>query len=342
MTHPAGRTALILGYGQIGSAVAHEMADHGWRVRVIRRSDDGPASAQSVGIQFERLDRNEPGALRHALKGGADAVIDTVAFTAEHGRQWLEVEEDIGSLTVISSISVYCDAAGRTMDQAQGKGFPDFPASISEDQPTIAPGSDTYPARKAALERVLLDNARCPVSILRPGAIHGENSRQPREWWFIKRILDGRRRVPLAYRGETRFHTSAAANIAALCRLAAENPATQALNIVDPTALSVSEIGHAIASVYGVELDLAPLPGSPVGHVGEHPWCIPANMIMDMTRAHSLGYEPVVKYEDTIGKVCRSAEAVARTGIQLPAYLGPEYFDYAAEDAVLDAETRRY
>jgi nucleoside-diphosphate-sugar epimerase len=337
MKNGSGRTAIILGYGQIGSAVARDMARHGWKVRVMRRSAAGPASGTQDGVHFEQLDRDQPGALRAALKGGADAVVDTVAYTEEHGRQWLELDADIGSLAVISSISVYCDADGRTMDQAQGMGFPAFPSTISEDQPTIAPGPDTYPSRKAALERVLLDHARCPVSLLRPGAIHGEGSRQPREWWFIKRMLDGRRRIPLAFGGAPRFHTSAAPNIAALCRLVADKPTTGAFNIVDPTALSATQIGHAIASVYGVDLDIVPLSGPPRGNVGQHPWCIPADMVMDMSRAHSIGYRPAVTYTDTIGQVCRSAEAMVRTGVPLPAYLGAEFFDYALEDAVMDA-----
>lgn len=334
MTNANTPTAIILGYGQIGSAVAREMLAHGWQVRVMRRSADVPATPD--GVRFQQVDRDEPGALRAALKGGADAVIDTVAYTAEHGRQWLEVDADIGSLTVISSVSVYCDADGRTMDQAQGMGFPAFPSAIREDQPTIAPGPDTYPSRKAALERVLLDHARCPVALLRPGAIHGENSRQPREWWFIKRILDGRRRVPLAFDGATRFHTSAAANIAALCRVTSEKASTGIFNIVDPTALSVRQIGDAIASVYGVGLDIVPLSGPPRDQVGAHPWCIPADMIMDMARAGSIGYQPAVTYTDTIEKVCRSAEAMVRTGIALPAYLGPEFFDYEREDVLLN------
>lgn len=336
MRSTQGRTALVLGYGQIGSAVAREMAEHGWQVRVIRRSAQAQAADLGGEIRFERLDRDEPGALQAALGGGADAVIDTIAFTADHGRQWLEVEADIGSLTVISSVSVYCDAEGRTMDEAQGRGFPDFPVSISEDQPTIAPGPATYPSRKAALESVLLDNARRPVSILRPGAIHGENSRQPREWWFIKRILDARQRIPLAYGGDPRFHTSAADNIARLCRLTSELPATQTLNIVDPVALAAKEIGQAIGSVYGVDLEFVPLPGGPVGRAGQHPWCIPANMIMSMDRAHRLGYQPAVTYRDSIERVCQSAEKVVRSGIPLPTYLDAEFFDYEAEDAVLE------
>jgi nucleoside-diphosphate-sugar epimerase len=335
MMNAAARTALIVGGdGQIGRAVARDLLEHGWRVRLARRSARAPPPDLVGRVETLQLDRDQTGALAAALNGGADVVIDTIAFTDDHARQWLELEADIGVLAVISSVSVYCDAAGRTMDEAQGIGFPQFPIPITEDQTTVAPGPETYPARKAAVEQTLLQNARRPVIVLRPGAIHGEGSRHPREWWFIKRILDGRRRIPLAYDGQSRFHTSATSNIAALCRVALEQPATRILNIVDPEALTTNEIGHAIASVYGVDLDLVALPGPPVRGVGEHPWCIPAPMIMGMTRAHALGYHPVAAYRDTIGEDCRSAEAAAKAGVKFPDYLASG-FDYLAEDAVL-------
>lgn len=47
-------------------------------------------------------------------------------------------------------------------------------------------------------------------------------------------------------------------------------------------------------------------------------------------------YQPAVSYTDTIESVCRSAEAMVRTGIALPSYLGPECFDYEREDVFLD------
>ena len=110
----------------------------------------------------------------------------------------MDLQTDVGTLIVISSASVYRDAEGRSLDEAASGGFPDLPVPIGEDQPTVSPGPQTYSTRKAALEQALLENSRRPVTILRPCAIHGEGSRHPREWWFVKRILDGRREVPLA------------------------------------------------------------------------------------------------------------------------------------------------
>ena len=342
MMNSTARIALIVGGdGQIGRAVARDLLLHGWLVRLARRSARPPPPDLVGRVETVQLDRDQPGALAAALNGGADAVIDTIAFTDAHARQWLELDADIDALAVISSVSIYCDTAGRTMDEAQGNGFPQFPIPITEDQTTVAPGPGTYPTRKAAVEQTLLQNARCPVIVLRPGAVHGEGSRHPREWWFIKRILDGRRRIPLAYDGQSRFHTSGTSNIAALCRIAMEQPASHILNIVDPGALTTAEIGRAIAAVYGVDLDLVPLPGPPVHGVGEHPWCIPSPMIMDMTRAHALGYRPVATYRDTIADVCRSAEAAAKAGVKFPDYLASG-FNYSAEDTALARASKSY
>jgi hypothetical protein len=45
-----------------------------------------------------------------------------------------------------------------------------------------------------------------------------KKNEQPREWWFVKCILDHQPSIPLAYEGRSRFHTSSALNIAELTR----------------------------------------------------------------------------------------------------------------------------
>ena len=107
----------------------------------------------------------------------------------------------------------------------------------------------------------------------------------------MKRLLDGRRRIPLAYRGESRFHTSATVNIAELIRVALESSTTQVLNAADPEALSVTEIGRVVAELYGAAPELVLLDGAPKGGVGATPWSGPRPLIADMSRAEALGYE---------------------------------------------------
>jgi nucleoside-diphosphate-sugar epimerase len=328
-------TALVIGgSGQIGQATARNLLDHGWSVRLAQRHAARLPADLAARVEIVAIDRDAPGAVAKAVAGGADVLIDTVAFDEDHARQLLEVEADVCALVVVSTGSVCCDAEGRTLDEAGETGFPRFPVPITEDQPTTAPGPATYSTRKAALEQALLQGARRPAAIVRPFAIHGPGSTHPREWWFVKRILDGRRRIPLAWRGESRFHTSATVNIAELIRVALLAPATQVLNAADPEALSVAEIGRTIAEIYRVELDLVPLEGPPDSGVGATPWSGPRPLIADMTRAEALGYRPVASYRDAIGPACRSAEALAAAGVAFVPYL-TRMFDYAAEDVRL-------
>jgi len=328
-------TALVIGgSGQIGQATARNLLDHGWSVRLAQRHVARLPADLATRVELVAIDRDAPGAVAKAVANGVDALIDTVAFDEGHARQLLEVEADVGAMVVISTGSVCCDAEGRTLDEAAQSGFPRFPVPITEDQPTTAPGPATYSTRKAALEQALLQGARRPVTILRPFAIYGPGSTHPREWWFVKRILDGRRRIPLAWRGGSRFHTSATVNIAELIRVALQAPATRVLNAADPEALSVAEIGRTIAETYGVVLDLVPLDGPPANGVGATPWSGPRPLIAEMSRAEALGYRPVAIYQAAIGPACRSAEALAAAGVPFVPYLA-KMFDYAAEDARL-------
>jgi nucleoside-diphosphate-sugar epimerase len=325
------RTALIVGgSGQIGQATARRLIDGGWRVTLAQRRLLAPPD----GCEVIELDRETPGAVARAIGPGVNAVIDTVAFDATHARQLLEVQQDVGAFVVISSASVYRDAQGRTIDEARVTGFPVFPEPIPEDHPTVEPGPQTYSTRKVALERALLDGAHRPVTILRPGAIHGPHSTHPREWFFVKRILDGRRRTPLAWNGENRFHTSATANIAELIITILDQPATRILHAADPEALTVTRIGEAIARAMGAKLDLVRFEGLPEKGVGGHPWGAAHPIVLDMRRAEALGYRAVGGYADLVGEACRSAEAAAGAGAVFVPYL-LAMFDYAAEDAWL-------
>ena len=332
------RTALIIGgSGQIGQALSRRLLEGGWTVIAAQKDPKGvPADLVRAGVRAVALDRSEAGAVAKAVGNGVEALIDTVAFDETHAQQLLDVQDQVGAMAVVSSASVYCDAKGRTLDEAAQNGFPDFPYPIGEDQSTVAPSAATYSTRKVALEQHLLQGAHTPVSLLRACAIYGPGSRYPREWWFIKRILDRRRAAPMAWSGESRFHTSATANIAELIAACLDKPGTRILNAADPQALTAAAIGEAIAAAYQHDLELVPFAGPPVNGVGEHPWCVPKPLVVDMARAHALGYRPVTDYRSSVGAACKSIEAAAASGVAFPEYLTSK-FDYEAEDAFLTA-----
>lgn len=164
------------------------------------------------------------------------------------------------------------------------------------------------------MEDALLEGARIPLTILRPFAVHGPGSRAPREWWFIARALAGAETIPLAYDGLSRFHTSAAVNIAALCRVAVEHGGRHVLNAADPEAPTVAEIGRAVLDALGSPARLTPFPGPPYGLDGATPWTIPRPVVADTSAAAALGYRPATDYRASVAETCRAliAEAGAR------------------------------
>jgi nucleoside-diphosphate-sugar epimerase len=329
---------IVGGTGQIGRAIGKNLLAGGWRVTVSHRGTRG-TPPELAGAHVAVLDRNQPGELERALGGGADVLIDTIAYDEKHAGQLVGVQGDVGSFVVISSVSVYRDPQGRTLDEASKTGFPELPDPVPETQPTVEAGPATYSTRKIALERHLFEHAKPPVSILRPCAIHGPGSLSPREWWFVKRMLDGREQIPLAYRGVSRFHTASVGNIAALARVVAEAPGQRVLNIADPVAPSVAEIGAIIAAHLGYRGRLVPVDGEgDPPTVGRSPWSIPRPFVVDCRAAEAIGYVPAARYEDAVKETCDWLVATAGDGDwkerfpRLASY-PREHFDYAAEDA---------
>ncbi|HEX7855004.1 MAG TPA: NAD-dependent epimerase/dehydratase family protein [Sphingobium sp.] len=337
------RSAFIVGgTGQIGRAVTSNLLAGGWAVSVASRGfRSPPENLAPFGARFVPLDREGPGELARALSIGTDALIDLTAYSPAEGRQLLDLQGNVGALVVVSSSSVYRDDKGRTLDEATQNGFPELPDPIAETQPTVAPGDATYSTRKVALEHLLLDKATIPVTILRPAAIHGPGSIHPREWWFVKRILDGRQAIPLAYEGRSRFHTSSVLNIAELVRVVLDQPSTRILNIADPAALSVAEIGSAIARHMSYAGKFLPVVSDAFpASIGRTPWSVPRPFVLDNGAALALGYAPTTTYPEAVAAICNELANVNanedwQARFPILASYAYDLFDYSGEDAFL-------
>ncbi|MFI6357778.1 NAD-dependent epimerase/dehydratase family protein [Streptomyces sp. NPDC050743] len=334
------RTVVVIGAsGQIGRPAVAALVRDGWEVTAASRGG-GRDRTWDDGVRTVRLDRSDDAALAAVIGDGCDLVVDMVAYDAAHARQLTSLAGRVGSAVVISSVSVYDDGKGRNFDTAhEPDGFPDYPVPVPETQPTVDPGEASYSTRKVALERELLAAAdRLPVTVLRPGAVHGPYSPLPRELYFVKRNLDGRRRRVLSYKGESRFHPSSARNIAELVRLAAARPGARVLNACDGEAPTVAEIGAAVDAVMGVETETTLLDGPPEGSVGRTPWSVPLPVVFDMSAAErELGYRPVVPYAESLPEtVGWLTDALSgrdwRECFPLLAQVYPDLFDYAAEE----------
>ncbi len=248
------RAVIVGGTGAIGRAAARRLLAAGWSVELTGRDPARmPRDVTAAGGRFIAADTRDAGRLRAAFGDGADLLVDCVCFTAEDAAALLPLARDTASTVLISSKAVYVDGAGRHSNSPVN---PDFGGRVREDQPTVAPGygdyrsAEGYPAGKVAAEQVLLDSG-VPVTVLRPSKIHGPGSRQPREWVFVKRVLDRRPVLFLAHRGAGVDHPTAAANIAALIELAAARPGPRVLNAADPDAPSALEISRVVAGHLG-------------------------------------------------------------------------------------------
>ena len=325
--------ALILGgTGLVGRAAARRLLAAGWEVDITGRDPPHiPAELASAGARFVATDRADPQQLRAALGPGADLLVDCICFTAADATRLLPLLGQVGSTVMISSKAVYVDAAG---NHSNSDTPPDFGGPIRETQPTMAPSDvdyrtrEGYGANKVAAEQVLLDGGH-PVTVLRPSKIHGPGASPPREWVFVKRVLDQRPAVFLARRGEGADHTTAAANIAALIETVAAKPGTRILNSADPDAPNGLEISRTIANCLGHVWDEVLLDDQ---SLGRHPWDRCPPVVLDMTAAAELAYTPAGDYGTTV------AEAVDWLVAAKPPlddeFFAP-YFDYEAEDRYL-------
>jgi nucleoside-diphosphate-sugar epimerase len=341
------RALIVGGTGPIGRAAARRLLASGWQVDLTGRNPAHlPADIAAAGGRFVAADRDDADQLVAALGDGADLLVDCICYTADDATRLLPLVSDAASTVMISSKAVYVDAAGHHANSATA---PRFDGPIPETQPTVAPGDadyttrEGYGANKVAAEGVLLDSGR-PVTVLRPSKIHGAGAARPREWVFVKRVLDLRPAVFLAHRGAGVDHPTAAANIAALIEVVAARPARRILNCADPDAPSALEISRTIAGQLDHVWDEVLLDDGADEMLGRHPWDAPHPIVLDTSAAIELGYVPAGDYATTVADEVEWLVAAARGGDgaeNLPglddAFFGP-MLDYAAEDRYLAAD----
>jgi nucleoside-diphosphate-sugar epimerase len=339
------RALLIGGTGQIGTATARRLLDHGWTVHLTGRDPHNmPTDLLDAGATFSSAHRDNPTQLADALGDGADLLLDCICFTAADARLLLPLTSSATSTVVISSKAVYLDEHG---NHSNSPTPPHFTEPVRETQPTMAPRTDIpyasrdgYGPNKVAAEHTLLDHD-APITILRPSRVHGIGAGRPREWHFVKRALDQRPAVLLTRRGTGTVHPTAADNIAALIETAALNPGTRVLNSADPDAPTALEISRIIATHLGHTWDEVLLDDTAPNDLGRHPWESVHPVILDTTAALQLGYQPVGDYATTVARELDWLADRAEGGAgdkTLPGLTDPYFdalFDYAAEDAYL-------
>lgn len=333
----AGRAVVIGGCGFIGAPIARALLAGGWTVDVVSRTTPGPEGTRHVAA-----DRKDTDALRAVVGDDAGVLVDVIPMDRGDGEQLAALSAGVGGIVAISSAAVYTDARGRAILAGPDDPAPALPIPIAETQPTAAPGDDGYAARKAAVEAVLRESAQAPVTVLRPSAVFGAGDTASREWWIVKRILDGRDRIVTT---SSRFHQTDVELVADLVRRAADAPGDRVLNAADAECRPVPEIAEAVAAALGHtwrEVRVLDRP-DPESGAGASPWAASVPIVLDTSAAaQELGAGEVRTHAQAVGSTCRwLVESVDGRDWQevLPrsAQHYSELFDYAAEDELLDA-----
>jgi nucleoside-diphosphate-sugar epimerase len=340
------RRAVVLGgSGGIGSAIVRRLLDGpgDWEVDVVARNA-GPAADALIarGARFVPGDRRDTTVLRAVLRDGADLLVDGVGATAADAAGLVPFLPDIASTVLLSTKAVYADEHGR---HGNSLDRPVFPVPITESQPTVAPGAgdptsrDGYAANKVAAEHLLLDHG-APVTVLRPSKVYGPGIGRPREWWVVRRILDGRPHVALADGGMSIDHTTAASGIASLVELVADAPDRRILNVADEPAPTVLDIVRVISAHLEYEWEQVLLDEEGSAFTGGSPWWTPTPIVLDTSAARSLGWQAPRFAEAVLPEIDWLVETARTTPVDgdVPWAADPFFerlFDYGPEDAAL-------
>lgn len=231
-------------------------------------------------VQIIHGDRKAPGELAQRLDGHRfDAVIDMVGYNAADAEDAVRaVADKTEHYLFVSTRSVYqrpCRVPIRESDAVEQN--PD----------------NAYGYHKAQAEKVLnlaYQQHGFPMTILRLPAVYGPYDYQAREWYFIRRLFDGRRQMLLPDGGLGVNHREYAGNIADQLAFLLRRPASvgQTYNSGHRHYQTYRELVQMAAEIMGVELELYSLPTK------EMPWSIqlaePGANTVSTAKLEGLGY----------------------------------------------------
>lgn len=298
-----------------------------------------PQALFEAGASFVSSDRRIASELNEVLGGGANLVVDAACYTEADARLVLPLLKGVDSAVMLSSKAVYVDELGNHVNSVVP---PVFSEPIMESNATMQPGNLDYQSRegygsnKVAAEHALLDSG-LPITVVRASKVHGAGAGNPREWMFLKRVLDRRSAVFLKDLGLGGDHTTAAVNTAALVETVARLPGCRILNSADPDAPTGREIAAIVAGYMNHSWEEILLRPQEYPDLGAHPWNFTPPIVLDTTASLDLGYRPVGTYGETIGA---QIDWLLESSSNRPD-VGDKYFgfftDYGPEDAYLGA-----
>lgn len=321
---------IIGGTGFIGPYLLDRLVGDGHRVTVFHRGQSHarlPSQVDRVLGNRDELEqhRNDFERIR------PDVVVHMIAFTTDHGREFMRTFRGIaGRVVVASSIDVY-RAFGRLHRTEPG---PPDPVPLSEEaelrrQPSIH--GENY--EKRWVEDKVMSDRVLPGTILRLPAVHGPGDPFHRVYKPLKRMDDGRRVILLGQDQATwRFSRGYVENVAAAIAIAvSDDRATNRIyNVADRPVLSQAEWIQGIGRAAGWDGELRLVPEDELPEHLKAEEDLRQDWIVDTTRIRTeLGYDDLVSLDEGL------LRTVAWERANAPENIPKAEYDYEAEDRVL-------
>ncbi len=173
-----------------------------------------------------------------------------------------------------------------------------------------------------------------PATILRWPALYGPRDTTPREWYYVKQALDGRRQIAVPAGGQALVSRGYFENMAHSVVPAAENQAAagQVYNAADVVALSLKQIVEMIGDIMAHKWEIIPVPRELMPAAPQSrglpyscdPYDIEPHLLLDLTKIRAeLGYYdlvPITKaMENTVKWLVGNPPSVTWLSIDYPA-----------------------
>ena len=308
----------------IGKHVIPCLLAHGHDVTLFNRGRTPNPFADQMATIIG--DRKIPGDLAAKTAGQHfDAVVDMIAYDRK------DTEDAVRAFNgrtkhylMVSTRSVYRKPVAAPIHESD----------LIEDNPEVKYGYNKAQAENDLLQAYAAD--QFPATILRLPAVYGEYDYQAREWYFIKRLLDGRQQMLLPDYGFGINHREYAGNIAEqIAFLLAKGEVTYG---------QVYNSGHKHFSYYrDLVQKAADFIGQPVTFFGlanaDMPWGVPlANegaRIVTTGKLEALGWHEPYSVEVALQNIITYFKENPIDQWIMSERQGKDLFDYQLEDELI-------
>jgi nucleoside-diphosphate-sugar epimerase len=336
------RVVVIGGTGFIGPPVVRRLAAAGHDVTVFHRGETEPPLPAGVRHVHSPSAARPVVSFPSELTGARpDVVLHTIPIGERDARAAVEAFRGrAGRLVAVGSCDVYA-SYGRLIGLEAG---PAHDAPLAEDAPlrsvlfpyrssAAGPGDWTHDYEKILAERVVLEAADLPATVLRLPAVYGPGDPQRRLHPWLRRMADARPAILLSTeQARWRWSHGYVENVAAAIAraVADERAAGRIYNVADEPAPTVAGWVAAIGEAAGWPGRIVAVPRDVLPPHLRDPYDYRHSLVVDSSRIRrELGWTGDVTLAEAL-----HATVAADLAAGLPAP-DPARFDYAAEDEAL-------